>query len=651
MIDQRPKAEGRGVHVPATSSRSGVAERERGAAQLGARVLVPRSSFRVHERAVARQDCLRATRRRDAAPAQAPRRRQMGGHAGEEARALGDLAGDARPGRAQPQSVTARVEHVEREHVARATGRSSSAAAATTPSPRSSNGANPTKLDVKFLYAGYKNEPGKNAYLATSAQATYQKPRSGPSRGGGGRPCSVAGIGLRLPLEMRRGHVVLALPLLLSIPACGEKAPPAKSAAVEKLPPPPPPAPPPVVQRTPSKEMAAHFPFKDEEITTLAYSDLGLLSQPEAVSSLAAGLAPVASELGGVDKACVDAIVGGAKELLIAGTTGQAWVAILKIPGHTLDTLCAPDAKTGESETIDGATKAWRFAESGKTCAVAPDWLLCGAPELVKRSLAAQNEPTLPVGLEPEQILALDDRDAVKDVKVTAASYPDRLETRIELNYDSDESPRLLHELLSHAPENAPAFANEMNATDEQRRLIELLGNSVVASHRAQRAHIRVDVAGKPSEQATHLGTFMSLLGKVAIAERQEHRKKAVKDQLQAIADGIAKGWETKDPKSPFAGKKCTSMPPVPKEIPRGQRVTTAEAGWKGWREVPIVTTPSFYQYEIKAAPDGQTCDVLGRGDLNGDGKPSTFKLHIRVDKSSKQLMIEPKIEETDPDE
>lgn len=451
---------------------------------------------------------------------------------------------------------------------------------------------------------------------------------------------------------MRRARI--ALPLLFSLHAligCGQKPPPPKTAAVEKLPPPAPPAPPPVVQRTPSKEMAARFPFKDEEVTTLAYSDLGLLGQAEAVSAIAGGLAPVAAELGGVDRACVDAIVGGARELLVAGTTREAWVVVLKVPGHRLESACTPSPKIAEPETIEGATKAWRFTESGRSCAVTADWLACGTPDLVKRSLAAQNDPSLPIGLDPEQILALDDRDPLKDMKLSAASYPDRLEARVELVYDSDESPRVLHELVAHAPESAPSFAKELSATDEQKKLIDLLANGVVASHRGQRANVRVDVAGKPGEQAAHLGTFLSLLGKVAVVDRKERRKKVVRDQLLAVADAMAKRWEAKDPKSVFATKRCVSMPAVPKEVPRGQRVTTAEGDWKGWKEVPVVTTPSFFQYEIKAAADGQSCDVIGRGDTNGDGKASAFKLHIRVDKSSKQLMVEPKIEETDPDE
>lgn len=431
--------------------------------------------------------------------------------------------------------------------------------------------------------------------------------------------------------------------------ACASKAPPAKGPALEKLPPPEPPAPPTVVQRVPSKEMAAHFPFKDEEITTLAYSDLAFLTQPDAVSALSGGLAAVASELGGVDKACVDAIVGGAKELLIAGTAQRQWVVVLKVPGHKLESVCAP--KTGESETIEGTTKAWRYPERGRSCATTADWLACGAPDLVKRSLAAQNEPTIPVGLNPNEIVTLDDRDSDKDMKVSVASLPDRLEARVELNFDTDERPRAIHELAAHASEGVAGFNTTFKTTDAEKKLVEQIANGVVASHRGTRANLRVDLAGTPAEQGARLGTFLSLLGKVAVRERNEMRQVFVERHLQSIAEQIVKNWDAKDAKLPFGDKRLVSMPPVPKEVPKGQPVTTAEADWKAWKTMPHLTTPSYWQFEIKAAPDGQTADLIARGDTNGDGKQSTFKLHIRVDKSSKQLMIEPKVDATDPDE
>lgn len=450
---------------------------------------------------------------------------------------------------------------------------------------------------------------------------------------------------------MRRGHLVFVLPVFLTLAACGDSTPPAKTPAVEKLPPPVPPGPPPVAQRAPSKEMAARFPFKDEEITTLAYSDLALLSQPEATQAIASSLAPIATDLAGVDKACIDAVVGGAKELLVTGTNGKAWEVILKIPGHTLDSVCTPAAGTGETATIEGATKAWRFTESGKTCALAADWLYCGQEDLVKKSITAQNEPTLPVGLDPNQVLALDDHDEQKDAKISVVSNTDRLETRVELNFDGDEKPRVLHEAATHAPEGVLEFTKFFKASDAEKRLVDQVANSVVASHRGTRANLRVDLPGTPSEQAAQLGAALSLFGKSAVLERNALRKAQVSRFLLEVAEGINKNWESKDAKLAFGDKKLVSMGPVPKEVPKGKRVTSADSDWKAWKDVPHVTTPTYYQYEIKTAPDGQSADVIARGDTNGDGKLATFKLHIRVDRSSKQLMVEPKIDETDPNE
>jgi hypothetical protein len=63
------------------------------------------------------------------------------------------------------------------------------------------------------------------------------------------------------------------------------------------------------------------------------------------------------------------------------------------------------------------------------------------------------------------------------------------------------------------------------------------------------------------------------------------------------------------------------------------------------------MATPQYYQYEIKAAKDGESAEILARGDLNGDGKTSQFKIVVKVERPSNRLVAVPSIEETDPDE
>ena len=74
----------------------------------------------------------------------------------------------------------------------------------------------------------------------------------------------------------------------------------------------------------------------------------------------------------------------------------------------------------------------------------------------------------------------------------------------------------------------------------------------------------------------------------------------------------------------------CAPSADVP---PRGVagRFDATKPGWAavGFR----VDGPALYQYEVKLT--GNTYDVIARGDLNGDGVPSTFTLHgadLRLD-------------------
>lgn len=57
-------------------------------------------------------------------------------------------------------------------------------------------------------------------------------------------------------------------------------------------------------------------------------------------------------------------------------------------------------------------------------------------------------------------------------------------------------------------------------------------------------------------------------------------------------------------------------------------------------------------EYEVKAAKDGESAEIIARGDLNGDGKTSRFKLLVKIDRAKQnELFVSPTIEATDPQE
>jgi len=115
-----------------------------------------------------------------------------------------------------------------------------------------------------------------------------------------------------------------------------------------------------------------------------------------------------------------------------------------------------------------------------------------------------------------------------------------------------------------------------------------------------------------------------------------------------AIAKSEVEAWRSIPP----AKRRLVSLPPVPKYVPRGEKYMSAPADWKAWTSVRFsLDHPQYFQYQVVAAKDGNHADVIGQGDLNGDGKSSSFKLTLTVDPEDGILKLSPQIEEKDPQE
>jgi hypothetical protein len=78
---------------------------------------------------------------------------------------------------------------------------------------------------------------------------------------------------------------------------------------------------------------------------------------------------------------------------------------------------------------------------------------------------------------------------------------------------------------------------------------------------------------------------------------------------------------------------KLVSFPPVPRTIPKGTKYQSSPADWKPWEPIKFeMDGPQYYQYEVRAARDGLSADIFARGDLDGNGKTSEFRIHVRIE-------------------
>jgi hypothetical protein len=87
----------------------------------------------------------------------------------------------------------------------------------------------------------------------------------------------------------------------------------------------------------------------------------------------------------------------------------------------------------------------------------------------------------------------------------------------------------------------------------------------------------------------------------------------------------------------------------------RGKRYQSTLADWtpSPWRELHFsIPQPQFYVYSFDSSGSGQqaTATATARGDLNGDGVTSTYRLKVAVD-DKLNAQVSPNLERTKPEE
>jgi type IV pilus assembly protein PilA len=133
-----------------------------------------------------------------------------------------------------------------------------------------------------------------------------------------------------------------------------------------------------------------------------------------------------------------------------------------------------------------------------------------------------------------------------------------------------------------------------------------------------------------------------------------------VRNSLGQIAKDATAAYERREPAGPGSslGRVCPSASrPVPEDPSsvRGKAYTSTRFEWEIDKPADAgfaclgfeLTQPQFYQYRYEATPTSFV--AVGRGDLDGDGRLSTFALRGAVEEG--RVVLAPSIQETDPDE
>jgi type IV pilus assembly protein PilA len=103
-----------------------------------------------------------------------------------------------------------------------------------------------------------------------------------------------------------------------------------------------------------------------------------------------------------------------------------------------------------------------------------------------------------------------------------------------------------------------------------------------------------------------------------------------------------------------FPPSSQTSVPPDPASV-RGKRYQSALPDWAAspWPELRFsIPQPQYYRYEFESQGTGDSAvaAATAHGDLDGDGKMSTFRLEITADENF-QAKVAPVMEKLDPEE
>jgi len=373
-------------------------------------------------------------------------------------------------------------------------------------------------------------------------------------------------------------------------------------------------------KRKPSDALARHVA---ERAKVFAYADLeGLFA-----TQLGRGLAPILVKLAGNDLApCIESLIAGGKEVLYSSGSADPIVAVRFDPAKMSPSAC----RLTVAEPGVGI-----FGDTSDHANPIPAALTLDADEYAHAHFI-----DAPDGPEVAHV-ALVTTGELFALHAFAAHLP-------------EERARMIASTFEQKRTTFPSMMKDASA-DERDAVARLLHFATLRQNKG-RLDFAVDLHETPPEQARDVGTIAALMVAGVHKYLLESKEAEARNTVPAIARSIAAWWEREELspslKTPLVKKKLQSFPAIPPTVPRGTKYQPSEKEWATWSVIKFeMDQPIYYQYEVRAAKDGESAEVIARGDLNGDGKTSSFVITIKVKKDKDRTLEISPIVETDPDE
>jgi hypothetical protein len=358
-----------------------------------------------------------------------------------------------------------------------------------------------------------------------------------------------------------------------------------------------------------SEEIRKHWPF-DEHLKAALYADASAMMKMD----LFRALVQVAEEK------CLDEVLTNAKEIAV-GFDDRGVLAVGRFGDPFPEAaLRACIAKTDDKKL---------------TLAFAPPLAFLGDPKLVE---AATKGAT---GKWPASVAISQDQVVSWVFKGEDASAHGGVHASKE---------RFRADAVADVPEELGQMVEEQLARG---KMLGPVAKALKVERRGRRLEIVFELREPPVEQARDLGILAALATHGVKSYLTRSKAAEARNTVAAIARDYVFDWERESPTpTPKSKRKLVSYPAVPKTVPRGTTYASTPKDWAPWKQLRFeMTMPQRFQYEIIAAKDGESAEIVARGDLNGDGRTSLFKVMVKVDRAKDVLVVAPTISETDPDE